>query len=58
MDYEAALTFDSGKKIFFQNSKKQVAPYLKDNRYKDKMYSFYKWQWDFMFNDRSIEKNK
>ena len=30
----------------------------KDNRYKGKMYSFYKWQWDFMFNDRSIEKNK
>ncbi|MFQ1011528.1 hypothetical protein ACFX2U_01545 [Gilliamella apicola] len=30
----------------------------KDNRYIGKMYSFYKWQWDLMFNDRSIEKKK
>ena len=30
----------------------------KDNRYKGKMYSFYKWQWDLMFNDQSIEKKK
>ena len=30
----------------------------KDNRYIGKMHSFYKWQWDFMFNDRSIEKKK
>ena len=58
MDYDFALTFDSKKNIFFRNSKQQDAPHLKDNRYKDKMYSFYKWQWDFMFNDRSIEKKK
>ena len=58
MDYDFALTFDSKKNIFFRNSKQQDVPHLKDNRYKDKMYSFYKWQWDFMFNDRSIEKKK
>ena len=28
----------------------------KDNRYIGKMYSFYKWQWDLMREDRSIEK--
>jgi len=29
-----------------------------NNQYKDKMYSFFKWQWDLMREDYSIEKNK
>ena len=29
-----------------------------DNQYKHNMYSFFKWQWDLMFNDQSIEKKK
>ena len=31
---------------------------IADNQYKDNIYSFFKWQWDLMFNDQSIEKKK
>ena len=47
MDYLFFLTF---------NNSIEKTTAKKDNRYKGKMYSFYKWQWDLMREDRSIEK--
>ena len=47
MDYHFFLTF---------NNSIEKTTSQKDNRYRGKMYSFYKWQWDQMREDRSIEK--
>ena len=44
------------KKFNYINNKNQQVLSKKDNRYRGKMYSFYKWQWDLMREDRSIEK--
>ncbi len=58
MDYAFFPTFNNSieKKFNYINNKNQQVLSKKDNRYRGKMYSFYKWQWDLMREDRSIEK--
>ena len=58
MDYFFHPTFNNlvDKKLIYTNSEGKTLLHQKDNRYIGKMYSFYKWQWDQMREDRSIEK--
>ena len=58
MDFFFHNTFNNlvDKEIIYTDSEGNKVLYQKDNRYRGKMYSFYKWQWDQMREDRSIEK--
>ena len=58
MDYHFHHTFNNlvDKKLIYTTSEGKTLIHQKDNRYRGKMYSFYKWQWDQMREDRSIEK--
>ena len=58
MDYFFHNTFNNlvDKEIIYTDSEGNKVLYQKNNRYRGKMYSFYKWQWDQMREDRSIEK--
>ena len=69
MDYTWYQYRDSFEYEFIMSNRLMISssykgyPYLrkhmlpsKDNKYKGKMYSFFKWQWDLMRNDPSIKK--
>lgn len=53
MDYSYHYSFYN-KKLYYKNGEDNL-PYTQTNSYLGNMYSFFKWQWDLMRNDRSIE---
>lgn len=51
MDYHDHLVFEYD----INDPSKITGAILEDNPYKDKTYSFFKWQWDMMRDDQSME---
>ena len=56
MDFFFHNTFNNlvDKEIIYTDSEGKKVLYQKNNRYRGKMYSFYKWQWEQMREDRSL----